>query len=162
MKHLSWSRSLVVMNGHRRGFQFFSLVLRTRGRQLKLLGWIATVILFSSTLWSLPKLTFRSQQKFKQSFKFEFSNSSNHLVSKETMREKVIEIENHSVRMCFTNGWEHDSKSLISWDSYYRHRDVDFVSFMKCAFQHIIFLIIPANFTETCQPLDRYFNALIK
>lgn len=35
-------------------------------------------------------------------------------------------------------------------------------SWMKLTFPHIIVLFIPANLTEICQPLDRYFNALMK
>ena len=80
------------------------------------------------TTRSLPKPTFRNQQKFKQPVKFGFSVSSNHWASKETMREQVIEIEKHRVRMCFTNVWEHEYKLLILWDVCVRYRDTDFVS----------------------------------
>ena len=43
-----------------------------------------------------------------------------------------------------------------------RHRDADFVSWMKCSFPHMIFLFVPANLIEMCQPLDRCFNSLMK
>ena len=72
------------------------------------------------------------------------------------MREQVIEIEKHRVRMCFTTSWEHDSKLMILWDVHVRHRHADFV------FPHMIVLFILANITEIFQPFDRYFNALIK
>ena len=139
-------------------------------RQIMGTPWInynGDIVLFHTTVRgkterSLPKPVFRNEQKFKEPVPFGFSVSPNHWVSKDTMREQVTFIENYRVRMCFTNGWEHDSKLLILWDVYVRHRDQDLVVWMRITFPNIIVLFIPANLTEICQPLDRYFNALMK
>ena len=78
------------------------------------------------------------------------------------MREQIIEVEKFRVSIFIVKGLSKDSKMLILWDVYVRHRDKDFLEWMKCTFVHIIVLFIPANLTEIGQPLDRYFNACLK
>ena len=139
-------------------------------RQVTGTPWISfegKVVLFHTTMKGttkrcLPKLQFQAQQHFQSPVKIMFSYSPNHWVSKDTMREQIIEVENYRVATCIAKGLPEDSKMLIMWDVYVRHRDKDFLEWMKGKFLHIIVLFIPANLTEICQPLDRYFNACLK
>ena len=71
-------------------------------------------------------------------------------------------IELYRIKMCALKGWPEDSKMLILWDVYVRHRDTDLIEWMKNEFQNIIVLYIPANLTKMVQLLDSYLNAMMK
>ena len=139
-------------------------------RQITGTPWInfnGDIVLFHATMKgktsrSLPNVNFRNQQKFKQPVKFMFSVSKNHWVSKETMREQIVELERYRTEVCIRKNLPLSSKLLILWDVYVRHRDPEFMSWIKTTYVHIIVLFIPANLTELVQPLDRWFNAIMK
>jgi len=111
---------------------------------------------------SLPPLEYRSGRPFDSGIDIMFGYSANHWVSKETMQDQLVAIEEYRRKTVAAKGLPEDSKMLILWDVYCRHRDEDLKEFMSQHMPNIIVIYIPANLTEICQPLDRYFNALLK
>ena len=109
----------------------------------------------------LPKAEFRGKEVF-DSPKVLFGYSENHWVTKETMREQVLIAENYRRSVVQEKDLPKDAKMIVLWDIYCRHRDDDLKSFMAQHCPNIIVLFVPANLTEKGQPLDIFFNAILK
>ena len=91
-----------------------------------------------------------------------FTQSSNHWVSKETMRLQLTELEKYRVSTVAKMKLADNQKMVVLLDVYCRHRDADFLDWVKTDLPNIIIIFVPANITEIGQPLDIYFNAYFK
>ena len=115
------------------------------------------------TVRCLPSEDFRSKEEFNPKMgKILFGFSENHWVSKDTMKEQIVEADRYHKEIINEKGLDANQKMLIIWDVYCRHRDADLLEWIRKEYPNIIILFIPANLTEICQPLDIYFNALFK
>ena len=74
----------------------------------------------------------------------------------------MTELEKYRVRKAKEMELPEDQKIIILWDVYCRHRDACLKAWMQETFPHILVLFVPANLTEKGQPLDRWFNAVLK
>lgn len=112
----------------------------------------------------LPNTTFMNNINTNNPYtKILFGYSENHWVSKQTMRAQVKEVEQYRKKLVEDeNLVDEETKVLIIWDVYCRHRDDDLLQWMRQEYPQILLLFVPANLTELCQPLDIYFNARFK
>ena len=123
-----------------------------------------TILFFHTTVKGktekcLPKKSFRDRPDMQ---KIIFGYSDNHWVSKTTMRDQVRLVEDYRKKMIEERRLQADQKMIVLWDVYCRHRDTDLLDFIKSEYPNVIVLFVPANLTETCQPLDVCFNSEFK
>lgn len=132
------------------------------------INYLGEIIFFHTTLKGktdrcLPPKTFRDKEVFKApAVPILFGYSDNHWVSKSTMKQQIIALEDHRKRVVARKKLDKDAKVLILWDVYCRHRDADLLDWMKKEFPNIIVIFVPANLTELGQPLDIFFNSMLK
>ena len=132
------------------------------------LSFLGEILFFHTTIKGktvqcLPSPAFRAREEFKPPFtEIMFGHSENHWVTKQTMKDQVLMADKFRREYAASNGLDPNTKMLILWDVYCRHRDGDLREFMAENTPNLIVLFVPANLTEKGQPLDIYFNAAFK